>query len=62
VISDFEIKQWNIGTNYYFFKNNLKLMLNYGNTTETYDDDSFIGPGTYERSLDTFLAMVAFYI
>jgi len=62
VISDFRIKQWNVGTNYYIFQNNLKLMFNYGNTTETYDDDSFAGSGKYERSIDTFLAMIAFYI
>lgn len=62
VISDFEIKQWTIGTNYYLFKNNLKLMLNYGNTTATYDDSSFIGPGKFETSLDSFQAMLAFYI
>ena len=62
VISDFEIKQWTIGTNYYFFQNNLKLMLNYGNTTSTYEDSSFIGPGKYETSLDSFQAMLAFYI
>ena len=62
VISDFKIKQWNIGTNYYFFQNNLKLMFNYGNTKETYNDDSFVGWGKYERSVDSFLAMLAFYI
>jgi len=49
-------------TNYYIFQNNLKLMFNYGNTTETYDDDSFFGSGKFERSVDTFLAMLAFYI
>jgi len=62
VISDFKIKQWNIGTNYYFFQNNLKLMMNYGNTKETYNDDSFVGWGKDERSIDSFLAMIAFYI
>ncbi len=62
VISDFKIKQWNIGTNYYFFQNNLKLMINYGNTKETYNDDSIVGWGTTERSIDSFLAMLAFYI
>jgi hypothetical protein len=62
LISDFKLRQWNIGTNYYLFQNNLKLMFNYGNITETYDDDAFVGSGKYERSIDTFLAMIAFYI
>lgn len=62
LISSRDLKEWRVGSNYYFFRNNLKIMVDYGTVTDTFEDNSPEGRGKTEQTVDSLRAMLAFYL
>ncbi len=62
LISDRNLKEWRLGTNYYFYRNNLKVLFDVGSVTDSFEDNSPEGHGRTEHTVDSLRAMLAFYL
>ncbi|MBP7149672.1 MAG: hypothetical protein KBD01_19265 [Acidobacteria bacterium] len=62
LVSDVKSEEWRLGTNYYFSKHNFKLMVDYGEEKETFDDEFFGQRGKTEDTISGLRAMLAFFI